>query len=79
MAELFSAKSDTSLKACEKTEVTQSCPTLTVAYQAPPAVGFPRQEYWSGLPFPSPILVKELSFSLGKKWESRVWSSPEAV
>ena len=26
----------------------------TVAYHAPPSVGFPRQEYWSGLPFPSP-------------------------
>ena len=26
----------------------------TVAYQAPPSVGFFRQEYWSGLPFPSP-------------------------
>ena len=26
----------------------------TVAYQAPPAMGFSRQEYWSGLPFPSP-------------------------
>ena len=26
----------------------------TVAYQAPPSMGFPRQEYWSGLPFPSP-------------------------
>ena len=26
----------------------------TVAYQAPPPVGFSRQEYWSGLPFPSP-------------------------
>ena len=26
----------------------------TVAYQAPPSIGFPRQEYWSGLPFPSP-------------------------
>ena len=25
-----------------------------VAYQAPPSVGFSRQEYWSGLPFPSP-------------------------
>ena len=23
----------------------------TVAYQAPLSVGFPRQEYWSGLPF----------------------------
>ena len=25
----------------------------TVAYQAPPFMGFSRQEYWSGLPFPS--------------------------
>ena len=27
---------------------------LTIARQAPLSVGFPRQEYWSGLPFPSP-------------------------
>ena len=26
----------------------------TIAYQAPPFMGFSRQEYWSGLPFPSP-------------------------
>ena len=26
----------------------------TVAYQAPPSMGFSRQEQWSGLPFPSP-------------------------
>ena len=26
----------------------------TVAYQSPPSMGFSRQEYWSGLPFPSP-------------------------
>ena len=25
----------------------------TVAYQAPPSMEFSRQEYWSGLPFPS--------------------------
>ena len=39
-------------------EVTQSCPTLCnpvdYSYQAPPSMGFSRQEYWSGLPFPSP-------------------------
>ena len=39
-------------------ESLQSCPTLmtlrTVALQAPLSVGFSRQEYWSGLPFPSP-------------------------
>ena len=26
----------------------------TLAYHAPPTMGFSRQEYWSGLPFPSP-------------------------
>ena len=25
----------------------------TAAYQAPPAMGFPRQEYWTGVPLPS--------------------------
>ena len=28
--------------------------TCTAAYQALPSMGFSRQEYWSGLPFPSP-------------------------
>ena len=28
--------------------------TWTVAHQAPLSMGFPKQEYWSGLPFPSP-------------------------
>ena len=36
--------------------VTKSCLTLaspwTVAHQAPLSMGFPRQEYWNGLPFP---------------------------
>ena len=33
----------------------QVCMTLwTAAHQAPPSMGFSRQEYWSGLPFPSP-------------------------
>ena len=26
----------------------------TIANQAPPSMGFSRQDYWSGLPFPSP-------------------------
>ena len=29
----------------------------TAAYQAPPSMGFSRQEYWSGVPLPSPSLV----------------------
>ena len=31
----------------------------TVAYQAPQYMVFPRQEYWSGLPFPSPMHKSE--------------------
>ena len=38
--------------------VAPSCPTLTApwtgAHQAPLSMGFPRQEYWGGLPFPPP-------------------------
>ena len=30
----------------------------TSAYQAPPSKGFSRQEYWSGVPLPSPTKVK---------------------
>ena len=28
----------------------------TAAHQAPPSMGFSRQEYWSGLPLPSPYI-----------------------
>ena len=42
-----------------ESEVAQSCPTLCdpvdcSLHQASPSLGFSRQEYWSGLPFPSP-------------------------
>ena len=44
----------------------------TVAHQAPLSVGFSGQEYWSGLPFPSPILYiffcNELFFGSHCKW-----------
>ena len=29
----------------------------TVAYQAPPSMGFSRQEYWSGVPLPTPLFM----------------------
>ena len=54
------------MKVKSESEVTQSCPTLsdpisaipwTAAFQAPPSMGFSRQEYWSGVPLPSPIRV----------------------
>ena len=31
----------------------------TAAYQAPPSLGFSKQEHWSGLPFPSPMHESE--------------------
>ena len=33
----------------------------TMASQAPLSMGFSRQEYWSGLPFPSPVIKYEMS------------------
>ena len=30
------------------------CDPIDCSHQAPPSVGFSRQEYWSGLPFPTP-------------------------
>ena len=43
----------------KRSEVAQSCSTLcnpmdSSLHHAPPSMGFSRQEYWSGLPFPSP-------------------------
>ena len=61
----------------------------TVAYHAPPSMGFSMQEYWSGLPFPSPedfpdpgiepgsptLWADALpSEPPGKSWESRRWT-----
>ena len=46
------------MKVKSESEVAQSCPTIatpwTAAHQAPPSMGFSRQEYWSGVPLPSP-------------------------
>ena len=36
----------------------------TVAYKPPPSMGFSRQEYWSGLPFPSPRDLPDLGIKL---------------
>ena len=54
-----------------ESEVAQSCPTLsnpwTAAHQAPPSMGFSRQEYWSGVPLSSPV----------KTWRQPKCPSPE--
>ena len=47
-----------------ESEVAQSCPTLSdpmdYSPPGPPSMGFSRQEYWSGVPLPSPVsLLKE--------------------
>ena len=49
----------------------------TVAHQAPLSMGFPRQEYWSGLPFPSPGDIPHPRMELASlTWqaESLPWS-----
>ena len=53
-SEIHHMKSFTSIDVCCLSA--KSCPTLcpTVTCQTPLSMGFPRQEYWSGLPFPSP-------------------------
>ena len=44
----------------------------TVAYQAPPSMGLSRQEYWSGVPLPSPLLwlvgLRNIKFNLNFNW-----------
>ena len=47
------------MKVKSESEVAQSCPTLCDpmdggAFQPTPSMGFSKQEYWSGLPFPFP-------------------------
>ena len=48
--------------------VTNLCPTLvipwTLAHQAPPPSAFPRQEYWSGFPFPFPVNLPDPGIEL---------------
>ena len=42
----------------------------TAAYQAPPSMGFSRQEYWSGVPLPSLVgSAQGYKDSQGGSWE----------
>ena len=57
-----------------------------VAHQAPPSMGLPRQEYWSGLPFPSPgdipwdltrvshIPGRHFNFQATRDHQPRLWT-----
>ena len=50
------SRTDAAAAAAVAAKSLQSYPTLstpyTAAHQAPPSLGFSRQEHWSGLPFP---------------------------
>ena len=45
----------------------------TAAHQAPPSMGFSRQEYWSGVPLPSPMTnLESLLKSTDITWPTKV-------
>ena len=48
----------------------------TAAYQAPPPMGFSRQEYWSGVPLPSPMIR---TIPKKNKYKKAKWLSEEAL
>ena len=53
------------MKVKSLSRVRPSATPWTAAYQAPPSMGFSRQEYWSGVPLPSP------KYTLPQRIESR--------
>ena len=58
--------------------MSDSATPWTVACQAPLSMGFPRQEYWSGLPFPSPgdLLDPEIKLGSPASQEDSLPSEP---
>ena len=56
----------------------------TAAHQAPSSLGFSRQEYWSGLPFPSPVHEKR-RVKVKSRMDTCIWMaesvrcSPETI
>ena len=51
----------------------------TAAYQAPPSMGFSRQEYWSGVPLPSPLSLPKINQKAKNLWwKLRSWIQLEA-
>ena len=53
--------------------MSDSATPWTAAYQAPPSTGFSRQEYWSGVPLPSPILPVYLTYTQSTSCEMPDW------
>ena len=57
------------MKVKSGSEVAELCPTLSAdpmdsSPQTPPSMGFSRQEYWGGVPLPSPLTKA----GIGKLW-----------
>ena len=52
----FSNASKSKVKLKSLSRVQPSVTPWTAAFQAPPSMGFSRQEYWSGVPLPSPTM-----------------------
>ena len=58
--------------------VRPSATPWTVAYQAPPSMGFSRQEYWSGVPSPSPRAIANSLLMLNETKQLqmfRIWTN----
>ena len=56
----------------------------TAAHQAPPSMGFSRQEYWSGLPLPSPLFHSKDIYlfeivSIIMIWDHHNWYSTSLI
>ena len=54
----------------------------TAAFQAPPSMGFSRQEYWSGVPLPSLVLFTAIAQTPRSAWHTaslKQYSSEESM
>ena len=73
----------TLLHAAAAAKLLQLCPTLCdpqmAAHQAPPSLGFSRQEHWSGLPFPSPMHACMLSHFSCVRLCATLWTTAHQV
>ena len=75
-----------SMKVKSESEVAQSCLTLSdpmdCSLQAPPSMGFSRQEYWSGVPLHSPRLDRLVCCyyqSESQNGDSKCWVEAIAI
>ena len=55
MCQFLKWLNSTKVKVKSLSRVRPSVTLRTAAFQAPPSMGFSRQDYWSGVPLPSPL------------------------